>query len=204
MGYLIGLLTFLLVGFFMYKLWKQYNGATKPAPTPPPAPKYSPSELVRLMEVKRQAEELGDTATVEAVLNLTYEDKLPIERPDGSYTRYTSTLQMYDIAGINFRQGIAKYVGDIDGYIQPEPTNMYDRNAIAIYYRDGHHLGYIPARHTKEVRQLTRSHFPFPCWGVIEQSRDDDKPYYYGSIILEIPKQNEAEPLAQPQNNIIK
>ncbi len=158
---------------------------------------YSPRQLLLLMEIKRQAEACGDTATVQSVLNMTYDGPLPMERPDGSYTRYDSQLWSFDIAGINYCQGIKKYVGKFDGYINPEPDNLYDPNAIAIYHRDGHHLGYIKATHTATARKFTNSKFPYPCLGTIDESYDDDGTrrtrYFFGTIILEIPKSSPSK-----------
>ena len=84
----------------------------------------------------------------------------------------SGTLE-YDIAGINFRKGIADYIGDFTGYLKPQPTNRHDPKAIAIYANDGHHLGYIPAYETDDVRALGRS-FPIPVSGHIDEAYDDD------------------------------
>ena len=163
---------------------------------------YSPRQLLLLMEIKRQAEEVGDTDTVKKVLNLKYDGQFPMERPDGSYTRYDSKLWTFDIAGINYQKGIKKYVGKFDGYIQPEPDNLYDPNAIAIYHRDGHQLGYIKATHTATARQFIQSQFPYPCLGYIDESYDDDcehrTRFFFGKIILEIPN---STPNVSPSNS---
>ena len=57
-----------------------------------------------LMEVKRQAEERGDSDTVNAVLNMTYDGPLPEKLADGSYS-CIYTLYDYNIAGIASADG---------------------------------------------------------------------------------------------------
>lgn len=93
----------------------------------------------------------------------------------------------YNIAGINFRQGVSNYVGSINGYIQPQPSNRYDPNAIAVYSEDGHHLGYIPATETYEVHSLHLS-FPAPVAIDIEECYDDSnsRNFYVGTVTLKI------------------
>ena len=138
--------------------------------------------LVLLREVLRQAKRCGDTDTVQAMNNLTYLGPLPDQLPDGSYTSIYD-LQDYNIAGINYRDGIDAYLGDFEGYLQPEPDNEHDPNAIAVYNNDGHHLGYIPAACTGYIRSLGRT-FPMPVTGTIEQEHDgtEDRDYFVGTV----------------------
>ena len=138
--------------------------------------------LMLLMEVKRQAEERGDQATVQAALSMTYNGEMPIEKADGTYTSIYNEVCAYNIAGLYYRDNIHRYIGQFMGYIQPEPTNRYDPNAIAIYHSDGHHLGYISATRTSEVRGLCPS-FPYPCFGVIDDVSS-------GMIAIETPKES--------------
>ena len=97
----------------------------------------------------------------------------------------------YNIAGINFRQGISNYVGSINGYIQPQPSNSYDPNAIAVYSEDGHHLGYIPATETYEVHSLHLS-FPAPVAIEIEECYDntEDRTFYVGTVTVLVKRKN--------------
>lgn len=140
--------------------------------------------LMSLMEVKRQAEERGDSDTVNAVLNMTYDGPLPEKLPDGSYTRLYE-LQDYNIAGINYRENIAAYIGDFEGYIKPDPDNEHDSNAIAVYAQDGHNLGFIPAGCTDNIRALGLP-FPIAITGTIEQEHDEDenRDYFVGTVYL--------------------
>ena len=141
-------------------------------------------KMMLLMEVKRQAELYGDTDTVQEVLNMTYDGPMPEQQPDGSYSRIYE-LQDYNIAGINYRENVAAYLGDFEGYLKPDPENEHDPNAIAVYSRNGHHLGFIPAACTDYIRSLGRS-FPLPITGTITQEHDDieDRYYFEGTFFI--------------------
>lgn len=141
-----------------------------------------------LAEVKRQAEEHNDQDTIQAVLNMTYDGPMPEQKPDGSYTSIYATYLRYNIAGINYRKRIKDYVGKTMGYIQPEPTNQYDPNAIAVYAEDGHHLGYIPEAETFEVYDL-KLPFPIKAYCEIEECYDYDRQrnFFVGHILIEQP-----------------
>ena len=141
-------------------------------------------KMTLLMEVKRQAELYGDTDTVQAVLNMTYDGPIPEKLPDGSYTRLYE-FQDYNIAGINYRENIAAYIGDFEGYLKPDPDNEHDPNAIAVYAQDGHHLGFIPAGCTDNIRALGLP-FPIAITGTIEQEHDEDenRDYFVGTVYL--------------------
>ena len=56
---------------------------------------------------------------------------------------------------------------------------------IAIYANDGHHLGYIPAYETDDVRALGRP-FPIPVSGHIDEAYDDDESrrFFVGVVYL--------------------
>jgi len=141
-------------------------------------------KMMLLMEVKRQAELYGDTDTVHAVLNMTYDGPMPEQQPDGSYSRIYE-LQDYNIAGINYRENVAAYLGDFEGYLKPDPENEHDPNAIAVYAYDGHHLGFVPAACTDYIRSLGRS-FQLPITGTITQEHDDieDRYYFEGTFFI--------------------
>lgn len=145
------------------------------------------NRMLLLMEVMRQAKEHNDTATVQAVNKMTYDGPLPELLPDGSYTSLYEEELSFNIAGINYREGIAAYVGKFDGYLQPDTQNEYDPNAIAVYHSDGHHLGFIPAYETQEVRELNLP-FPIEVTGVIEQKHDDseNRDYFQGVVYVDV------------------
>jgi hypothetical protein len=140
--------------------------------------------LVLLGEVMMQAKLYGDADTVQAVNNMTYDGPLPEQQPDGSYSRIYE-LQDYNIAGINYRENIAAYLGDFEGYLKTDPENEHDQNAIAVFHSDGHHLGFIPAVCTDDIRSLGRK-FPIAVTGTIEQEHDDDedRDYFVGTVFL--------------------
>ena len=141
---------------------------------------------------RQHAEHVGDTEAVQAIDNGTYKELL--ERR--AATRQQTIPQdyaayQYDIAGINFRRGIADYVGQSTGYLKPQPTNRHDPNAIAIYSSDHHHLGYIPAYETDEVRSL-RLRFPIPVSVNIEEcyDSDEDRTFFVGSVTILVKRKN--------------
>ena len=144
--------------------------------------------LMLLMEVKRQAKLYGDTDTVQAVLNMTYDGPMPEQQPDGSYSRIYE-LQDYNIAGINYRENIAAYLGDFNGYIKPDPDNEHDPNAISVHAEDGHLLGFIPAACTNYIRSLGLP-FPIRVTGTIEQEHDeiDNRYYFVGTVYFYVLK----------------
>jgi hypothetical protein len=166
--------------------------------------KHNELYMERMEMAKRQAEERGDTEAVQAIIEDRY-DELITERalkkqaasavsknskiaPSPKNSKQivsASRMSEYDIAGINFRKGIADYVGDFTGYLKPQPTNRHDPKAIAIYANDGHHLGYIPAYETDDVRALGRP-FPIPVSGHIDEAYDDDESrrFYVGVVYV--------------------
>ena len=146
-------------------------------------------------EVKRQAEERGDTETLQQALDLTYNGTMPHVKPDNTFTSIYNPVWDFNIAGINFRKGIKKYVGPFFGYLQPKPTNEYDPDAIAIYHSDGHHLGYIPQNMTDDIRDCGLP-FPIKIWGDIEEDYDYDEKrrFFRGTVWMEVPDPNATHP----------
>lgn len=157
------------------------------------APAARPSGLPDGLKMARQrAVESGDTEAVQAIDNGTYKELLERRATKRQQTiPQDYTAYQYDIAGINFRRGIADYVGQFTGYLKPQPTNRHDPNAIAIYSSDHHHLGYIPAYETDEVRSL-RLRFPIPVSVDIEECYDYDESrrFFVGSITILVKRKN--------------
>ena len=195
MELLIGIAVIIIV-VVAIKLGKQDNSTAAPVKTAQTDEELiqNANYLMSLMEVRRQASDRGDTATVAAVDNMTYDGPLPEKLADGSYTRIY-TLYDYNIAGINYRDGIADYLGDFEGYLQPDPDNEHDPNAIAIYHSDGHHLGYIPQNMTDDIRDCGLP-FPIQIWGDIEEDYDYDEKrrFFRGTVWMEIPDPNATHP----------
>ena len=189
-------LIFIIVLVILFvKVYKSANSEQNFTQLPNPAREQ---DKALLAEVKRQAEEHNDKDTIQAVLNNTYNGPMPELKPDGSYTSIYVTYLRYKIAGINHRKRIRDYVGKSKGYIQPEPTNKYDPNAIAIYAEDGHHLGYIPQAETQDVRDIGLP-FPINVYCEIEEDYDydDSRRFFVGHILIEQPeKASPAHPSA--------
>ena len=156
------------------------------------APAASPSGYPDGLKMARQrAFESGDTEAVQSIDNGTYKELLEQRAVDReSKIAPGIEIYQYSIAGINYRKGIAAYLGRATGYIKPEPTNRHDPNAIAVYANDGHHLGYIPATDTYEVHAL-RLHFPIPVSVDIEECYDDDNlRFYVGEVSFKAKTKN--------------
>ena len=140
-----------------------------------------------LVFARQHAEQIGDTEAVQAIDNGTYKELLE-HRAAARESKIAPGIEIYQysIAGINYRKGIATYLGRSTGYIKPEPTNRHDPNAIAVYADDGHHLGYIPATDTYEVHAL-RLHFPIPVSVDIEECcDDDDRRFFVGEVSFQV------------------
>lgn len=164
------------------------------------AAKYAPSEpeksdddliaeaqrLIRLIEVKTQADIVGDTLTSEQVNKGTYQGKLPERRDDGGWLSIYDNLRILKIAGINHRKGIAQYVGRTDCALMPEPQNEFDPQAIKVVAEDGHHLGYIPTDMTDFVRSMTAGEFPYRCIAFIDEKQDevDEHKFFVGFVYI--------------------
>lgn len=151
-------------------------------------PAARPSGLPDGLKIaRRRAVESGDTEAVQAIDSGTYKELL--ERRAAKRVQTITAddeIYSYSIAGINYRKGIAAYLGRSTGYIKPEPTNRHDPNAIAVYADDGHHLGYIPATDTYEVHSL-RLRFPVPVYVDIEECYDDDdRRFFVGEVTIKV------------------
>ena len=85
----------------------------------------------------------------------------------------------FNIAGMSHRDNIDNYLGECVGTLEPEPTNEYDPNAIKVLAPDGHHLGYVPADMTSEIRN--EATLPCPCFCYIGES---DGVYFSDCYIL--------------------
>ena len=137
--------------------------------------------------VRQRAEQQGDTEAVQAIDSGTYKELLD-QRAAARESKISTGIEIYQysIAGINYRKGIAAYLGRSTGYIKPEPTNRHDPNAIAVYAEDGHHLGYIPATDTYEVHSL-RLRYPIPVSIEIEECYEDDgRRFFVGEVTFKV------------------
>ncbi|MGM9713215.1 MAG: HIRAN domain-containing protein [Prevotella sp.] len=63
--------------------------------------------------------------------------------------------QTYRIAGLTYHITLSESeCGEFDGFIEPEPTNRHDPNALVIKKRDGRKMGYIQRDMTEIFRTL--------------------------------------------------
>ena len=126
-----------------------------------------------------QAGIVGDQNTVDAINAGTYDGPLPEKRNDGGWLSIYDNLRILNIAGINHRQGISRYVGRVECALVPEPDNEFDPDAIKIVASDRHHLGYVPSGMTDFVRSLARGQFPYRCTAFIDSKEDEDDGHHF-------------------------
>ena len=154
--------------------------------------------------VQQQAQDAGDTETLEKIRTDTYDGPMPTHKPDGTYTHYTSRVYDFNIAGINYRKTseVKRCRGWFWCKLIPEPTNEFDPNAIKILHEGNIHVGYVPADCTDFVRSLVE--LPAMAFGEIIESEDysDERPriFYRGVVYLEL-KQKQPTTTASCQNN---
>lgn len=74
------------------------------------------------------------------------------------------------IAGVQYHND-TQDIGGFLGYVRPEPTNQYDKNAIAVYRKDKRLIGYIPKNEQKDFREWSDKNF-LPCVGFIKAGGD--------------------------------
>lgn len=151
--------------------------------------------LMALSEVMKQAKMMGDTATYDSAMNLTYEGNLPELREDGAWTSIYDDLRILKIAGMNYRGNLSAYVGQFKGVLVPEPKNEYDPFAIMVKVEDGKHVGYIKEEQTGMVRTWVGAEQlgfeeptifkPYRVDGFIDEREDEDgRKYYDGCVYL--------------------
>lgn len=101
------------------------------------------------------------------------------KRHNGKLTITVSGEPSYHtkIAGVQHRCD-HQDVGGFLGYIQHDPTNSHDPNAIAIYRNDGKHLGYIPKDETNSLRCWSAKE-ELPCVGFIKEG---DEVLLFGKV----------------------
>lgn len=127
--------------------------------------------MMALLELRRQAEAVGDDATLKSINNMTYHGSLPQQRNDGAWLSLYDNLRILKIAGMNYRGNLSAYVGSFRGILKSEPTNEYDSQAIMVKCEDGKHIGYIREDQTELARNL------MGVWKELPRKSDDFKPY---------------------------
>lgn len=152
--------------------------------------------LAALAEVMKQSKMMGDTATHDAAMKLTYDGNLPELREDGAWTSIYDDLRILKIAGMNYRGDLSAYVGQFKGVLVPEPKNDYDPFAIMVKVEDGKHVGYIKEEQTGMVRTWVGAEQPlgeneptkfnpYRVTGWIDEEEDwEGKKVYKGSVYV--------------------
>lgn len=79
----------------------------------------------------------------------------------------------FTIAGTNYNDDIASYLGEFRGRLVPDPTNKHDPNAIRVEHEDGGFVGYVPRKDQQELREF-KGELPCPCYCFVEFKSDDD------------------------------
>lgn len=93
-------------------------------------------------------------------------------KSSGSFIRF-------DIAGIGYRKGVEKCVGEFDGWLEAEPTNPHDSEAIKIMHPNGTHVGYVPRNYNGD-RVRYPAIFPRVCHCIILRGEKG----YYGICVV--------------------
>ena len=143
----------------------------KQEPEAPARPPLTDAER----EAIRQADEVWDLDTHNAIVSGTYSGPLPEHVVGNYWTDLYPDIYRTSVAGINFRRGIKDLAGTtFDATLVAEPTNKHDQNAIKIISFDGRHLGYIPAEETDAVRQFLSGTLPHPCRVHVDEGEEEN------------------------------
>ena len=143
-------------------------------------------DVSRRAQALVQSEIAGDKISYGAIFSDTYKGPWPERRDDGGWLSIYDNLRILKIAGINYRQGISRYVGRVECALVPEPDNEYDKDAIKVVAEDRHHLGYIPSGQTEMVRWMTAKEFPYRCTAFIDEHEDeiDGHKFFTGYVYI--------------------
>ena len=128
-------------------------------------------------EAIRQADMAFDYDTRKAIIEDTYNGPLPEHVAFNMWTDLYPDLYNTKIAGINFRRGIKDLAGQyFDCYLETDPKNRYDKNAIKILHVDGRHLGFIPSEETDSVREFIGGMLPYhECRAHITEGEEENE-----------------------------
>ena len=78
--------------------------------------------------------------------------------------------ETFDITGLRYHCTVHD-VGKIVGIVKPEPSNVHDPRAQAVYRNDGKLLGYIPRTQLDWYEDFNEENVPCPFVGEIELDR---------------------------------
>ena len=95
--------------------------------------------------------------------------------------------ETFDITGLRYHCTVHD-VGKIVGIVKPEPSNVHDPRAQAVYRNDGKLLGYIPRRQLDWYEDFNEENVPCPFVGEIEV---DGRGWLIAEIKVIIPSSRE-------------
>jgi hypothetical protein len=76
------------------------------------------------------------------------------------------------VAGIRYREKIEDYEGEFMGRLIPEPTNIYDPQAIRVEHADGHHIGYVPKEKIQQIWDF-KGELPCDCYCFVKKIKEE-------------------------------
>lgn len=86
----------------------------------------------------------------------------------------------FDIAGTQYRDSLGNYLGEFDGWLEPEPNNPHDPTAVIVKHSSGKCLGYVPRNYDGD-RVKDNHHYPRPCRGYLMKT---DNGYYGIAVVI--------------------
>ena len=187
MGTIITLIVVAIAAFYLIKRSLEHGNDFEKQQAKAKSDRIKNSQMkIRKVQAFIQAGIVGDQKAVDDINSCCYNGPLPERRSDGGWLSIYKNLRILNIAGINYRQGISRYVGRVECALVQEPENEFDKNAIKIVAEDRHHLGYIPSNQTDFVRSLTANEFPYRCTAFIESKQDetDGHQFFIGFVYI--------------------
>ena len=92
---------------------------------------------------------------------------------------YSGKYVRFDIAGLKYRSGISRCLGEFDGALVAEPDNPHDPQAVKIIHPNGTHVGYVPRNVNGDSVRIP-SRLPRPCHCIILEGERG----YYGICVV--------------------
>ena len=109
-------------------------------------------------DVDEQFPEEGEELDLSFLDNIDYSDDLE------------KNTETFDITGLRYHCTVHD-CGKIVGIVKPEPSNVHDPRAQAVYRNDGKLLGYIPRTQLDWYEDFNEENVPCPFVGEIELDR---------------------------------
>ena len=126
-------------------------------------------------EVDEQFPEEGEELDLSFLDNIDYSDDLE------------ENTETFDITGLRYHCTVHD-CGKIVGIVKPEPSNVHDPRAQAVYRNDGKLLGYIPRTQLDWYEDFNEENVPCPFVGEIEV---DGRGWLIAEIKVIIPNSRE-------------